>query len=214
MLVDTAPLWFAQTNTYLIAGGAGEPGLLVDVPPDPEAVLDMVNRHRIAPVALLLTHGHVDHTGGAKAVAADSSATAYIHPYDDFLTLDPTSQLESLFGMVPPGDFSPPPDRVDLEDGQKLTIAGVELEVLHTPGHTPGHCCFLSRSEGILFAGDQLFAGSIGRTDLPGGDFDTLMRSMSEKILTLDDEIIVYPGHGPATTLGRERRTNPFLRGQ
>jgi hydroxyacylglutathione hydrolase len=102
---------------------------------------------------------------------------------------------------------------VTLNHGQNLTIAGLDIEVIQTPGHTPGHCCFLLKSEGVLFSGDQLFAGSIGRTDLPGGDFRALMESMATKVLPLDDEVKVLPGHGPPTTVGDERRTNPFLTG-
>ena len=98
-------------------------------------------------------------------------------------------------------------------DDQLLELAGLSMRVVHTPGHTPGHCCFLLESEGILFSGDQLFAGSVGRTDLPGGDWDTLMVSMQQRILTLDDGVEVLPGHSATTTIGRERRTNPFLQG-
>jgi glyoxylase-like metal-dependent hydrolase (beta-lactamase superfamily II) len=171
----------------------------------------LLAEHEITPVALLLTHGHIDHTGGAGVVSGEVGIDAYVHPADDFLTLDPLSQLRMLFGMVPSGDFSPPARLEQLGDGQVLRLAGLQLEILHTPGHTPGHCCFLIRAEGVLFSGDQLFAGSIGRTDLPGGDYATLMDSMRDKVLPLDDDMVVYPGHGPTTTLARERRTNPFL---
>ena len=98
-----------------------------------------------------------------------------------------------------------------IADRERIELGGITLETIHAPGHTPGHCCFLIREEGVLFSGDQLFAGSIGRTDLPGGDYGTLMDSMRNKVLPLGDEVIVYPGHGPTTTLARERRTNPFL---
>jgi glyoxylase-like metal-dependent hydrolase (beta-lactamase superfamily II) len=100
-----------------------------------------------------------------------------------------------------------------LEDGTTLSFAGVDLDVLHTPGHTPGHCCFHLATDGILFSGDQLFAGSIGRTDLPGGNYEQLMTSMATRVLTLGDDTRVLPGHGPATTIARERLTNPFLVG-
>ncbi len=137
--------------------------------------------------------------------------SAYVHPDDDFLTLDPSTQLRLLFGMVPPGDFSPPERRSALADGQLLQLAGLELEVRHTPGHTPGHCCFYLPEEGVLFSGDQLFAGSVGRTDLPGGSYDQLMDSMRRRVLDLPPDTRVLPGHGPATTLAAERRSNPFL---
>lgn len=210
-MIAGRPLWLAETNCWVVAPEAGGPGVVIDAPPDPEGVLGLLAERQVTPVALLLTHGHVDHTGGAGVVVGEEGIDAYVHPDDDFLTLDPLSQLRMLFGMVPPGDFSPPPRFEQLRDGQVLRLAGSVLEVLHTPGHTPGHCCFLNREEGVLFSGDQLFAGSIGRTDLPGGNYDTLMESMRNRVLPLNDDVIVYPGHGPTTTLARERRTNPFL---
>ncbi len=211
MLIAAEALWVAQTNTYVVAREAGGPGVVIDAPPDVGAVAELLARHRITPVALLLTHGHIDHVGGAGEVSRRFGVTAYVHPDDDFLTLDPIGQLRMLFGMVPPGDYAPPDRRTDLADGELLDLAGIGFEVRHTPGHTPGHCCFLVASEGVLFSGDQLFAGSIGRTDLPGGNLAQLLASMRSKVLVLDDDVQVLPGHGPATTIGRERRTNPFL---
>ena len=131
--------------------------MVIDAPPDPAGVIELLAEHQVTPVALLLTHGHIDHTGGAGAVVAASGIDAYVHPDDDYLTLDPLSQLRMLFGMVPAGDFSPPLHRLSLHDGQGLSLAGIDLEVLHTPGHTPGHCCFLIRQQGVLFSGDHLF---------------------------------------------------------
>lgn len=208
MLIDSESLWLATTNTYVVAAEAGGLCVIVDAPPDPAAVVALVGKHDLTPTALLVTHGHVDHAGGIREVVAQTGVIAYAHPDDDWLTMDPAAQVRALFGDVV-GDFAPPDKHADLEDGQVLELAGLSVEVLHTPGHTPGHCCF--RIGGALFSGDQLFAGSIGRTDLPGGDFDTLMKSMQSKILTLPEDTEVLPGHGPATTLARERRSNPFL---
>jgi glyoxylase-like metal-dependent hydrolase (beta-lactamase superfamily II) len=115
-----------------------------------------------------------------------------------------------MLGMVPPGDYAPPERIIDLAHGDVLSLNDIGFEVLHTPGHTPGHCCFHIPDEGVLFSGDQLFAGSVGRTDLPGGSWATLMASMREHVMTLGDEVRVLPGHGPETTIGRERLTNPF----
>jgi len=211
VIIDTAPLWFAETNTYVIASEADAPGVVVDAPPDVDGVLEVLRRHRIAPVALLLTHGHVDHTGASGTLAARLGIVAYLHPDDEFLATRPEDQLRMLFGMVPPGEYRPPDRFEALDDGMRLDLAGLGVEVLHTPGHTPGHCSFHLPDAGILFSGDHLFAGSIGRTDLPGGDYATLMDSMREKVLPLTDDTRVLPGHGPETTVGRERATNPFI---
>ena len=213
MLIAAKSLWLAQTNCYLIATEAGGAAVAIDAPPDPVAILDMAAQHRLTVVALLVTHGHVDHAGGAGAVNRATGSSVYVHRDDDYLTLDPETQLRSLFGMIPPGDYAAPEKITDLGHGQMLHLAGIDVEVRHTPGHTPGHCCFYLPDEGILMSGDQLFRGSVGRTDLPGGNWDDLLHSMASQVLTLPDDVRVLPGHGPETTVGTERRTNPFLTG-
>lgn len=211
MLIDSAPLWLAGTNCWIIAPDRGGPCVVVDAPPDAAGVAGLLAEHDLAPVALLLTHAHIDHIGSAGAVTRDHAVSAYLHPDDAWLAADPETQLRALWGSLPPGDFAPPDRYESLEHGQRLAFAGLEIAVIHTPGHTPGHCSFHLSDEGVLFSGDHLFAGSIGRTDLPGGDFAALMRSMEERIVPLPAGTAVFPGHGPATTLARELATNPFL---
>jgi len=214
VLITSESLWLAQTNCYLIASEQGGMAVAVDAPPDPDAVARLAKAHDLTVVALLLTHGHVDHAGGAGAVHRATGASVYVHRDDDFLTLDPYAQIKSLFGVVPPGDFAPPEKITDLHHGQRLQLAGIDFEVRHTPGHTPGHCCFFMEREGVLMSGDQLFRGSVGRTDLPRGSWKDLIASMNQQVLTLPDDVRVLPGHGPETTIGLERRTNPFLTGR
>jgi glyoxylase-like metal-dependent hydrolase (beta-lactamase superfamily II) len=215
LLIDGRSLWLAETNCYVVAAERGGPCVIVDAPDDLEGIAELLATNDLYPQALLVTHAHVDHAGAAGGVVGKYAINAYLHPDDEWLAADPMSQLRSLFGGTLPawlqGGFEPPKSWVSLAGGQRLDLAGIDFEVIHTPGHTPGHCCFHLEDEGILFAGDQLFAGSIGRTDLPGGDYAALMRSMQERVLTLPDETTVLPGHGPATTISRERLTNPFL---
>ncbi len=215
LIVDARSLWFAETNCYVVAPDSGGPCVIIDAPDDIEGIAGMLAEHDLYPQALLLTHAHVDHGGGAAGAAQKWSVNAYLHPDDEWLAADPMSQLRSLFGGALPdwmlGRYQPPESFSSLDHGQVLSLAGLELEVRHTPGHTPGHCCFYVEDEGILFSGDQLFAGSVGRTDLAGGDWGALLTSMRDQVLTLPDDTTVLPGHGPATTISRERLTNPFL---
>jgi glyoxylase-like metal-dependent hydrolase (beta-lactamase superfamily II) len=185
--------------------------------------LDVVERlesvlaeHRVHPAAVLLTHGHLDHTFSVAPVCGARGITAYIHPGDRELLADPTkglsADLKQLFGGRL--SYAEPEDVAELVDGTVLEIAGLTMTVAHAPGHTRGSVLFHSPGDEapICFSGDVLFAGSIGRTDLPGGDYGMMLDSLREKILPLADETLVLPGHGPATTIGRERAANPFLR--
>lgn len=212
LFIDARSLWYFETNTYVVAQEKGGPAVVIDAPPDPEGVGVLLAAHDLTPVAALVTHGHIDHVGGIDGVAGPT-VKAYLHPEDVDMARHPGEQLRALLGDQAgaiDGDLVSV-DFESLEDGQHLDLAGVGFEVLHTPGHTPGHCCFHIPDEGVLFSGDHLFAGSIGRTDLPGGSLATLMASMVAKVLPLPVETAVLPGHGPTTTLAAERQLNPFL---
>jgi glyoxylase-like metal-dependent hydrolase (beta-lactamase superfamily II) len=155
--------------------------------------------------AVVNTHGHCDHCGGNAAARRHTGAELLIHA-DDVPLLTHLEEQGAMFGIAVAA--SPPPDRT-LAEGDSVAVGSVAFEVRHAPGHSPGHVVLVGG--GAVFAGDVLFAGSVGRTDLPGGDAATLMQSIQHKLLTLPDEAVVYPGHGPATTIGAERRQNPFL---
>ena len=210
MIIRGLPLWVAATNSWIVAAEPDGTAVVIDAPPQPGAVGREVDGLGLTVAAIILTHGHVDHAGGAAMLAEETSAAVYAHPDDDFLTRNPEEQLRIMFGMTPPGEYRAPARVERLSDGQILDIAGLRLEVRHTPGHTPGHCCLYLEQAETLFSGDQLFAGSIGRTDLPGGNLGDLLTSMRDRVMTLPDSTRVLPGHGPETTIGQERRSNPF----
>jgi glyoxylase-like metal-dependent hydrolase (beta-lactamase superfamily II) len=209
--VRAIPAWVAATNGYLVFDDADKVAILVDAPPDPDRIGAIAVELGVTIGAVLLTHGHIDHIGGSGSIAQRFDSQVFVHPDDDFLTLHPMEQVMQMFGMLPPGSYEIPEVLSALEDGQNLDLAGFKVEVRHTPGHTPGHCCFYLADHETLFSGDQLFAGSVGRTDLPGGSTAELLVSMATRVLSLDDQVRVLPGHGEETTIGRERSTNPFL---
>lgn len=223
MLVEALSLWVAQTNAWIVAPrGPGGECVLVDAPPEPGAILDRLAQLDLRLVALIATHGHVDHVGGVATVAGDReratsrSLPVHIHDGDRHMLADPVGTSGALGSLLEAQqlDLRMPELVLGLDDGSRVSGAGMAFTALHTPGHTPGSTCLLLEVEAeapILFSGDHLFAGSIGRTDLPGGSFDDLMASMAAKVLPLPDHVRVLPGHGPSTSIGTERRTNPFL---
>jgi hydroxyacylglutathione hydrolase len=208
------------TNCYVAATGPGSECVVIDPGKDAaDGVAEVVREHRLKPVAVLVTHGHVDHMWCVAPVAGTYDATAWIHPSDRHLLTDPMAGMSRETTQMLLGgayEWAEPDDVRELSDSQVLELAGLRFVVDHTPGHTQGSVAFRSPYDQqdvseVMFAGDLLFAGSIGRTDLPGGDHPTMLRSLATKVLPLPDDVVVLPGHGEQTSIGRERATNPFL---
>lgn len=208
------------TNCYVVATAPGAECVVIDPGKDAAAgVAEVVREHRLKPVSVLVTHGHVDHMWCVAPVAGTYDATAWIHPADRHLLTDPMAGMSRETTQMMLGgkyEWAEPDDVRELGDGQSLELAGLEFLVDHTPGHTQGSVTFRTPYDTdevsqLMFSGDLLFAGSIGRTDLPGGDHATILRSLRDKVLPLRDDVVVLPGHGEQTSIGRERVTNPFL---
>ncbi|MED7950887.1 MBL fold metallo-hydrolase [Streptomyces sp. BE303] len=219
MFIAGFPAGAWGTNCYLVAPAPGEECVIVD--PGHQAaqgVEELIREHRLKPVAVLLTHGHIDHVASVVPVCGAKGVPAWIHPEDRYMMSDPEKALGRSLGTQLMGELTvgEPDDVRELTDGSVLELAGLALTVDHAPGHTGGSVTF--RTPGaedlppVLFSGDLLFAGSIGRTDLPGGDGEAIMRSLARVCLPLDDATVVLSGHGGQTTIGRERATNPYLR--
>ena len=220
MLIAGFPAGPWGTNCYVAATGPGSECVVVDPGKDAtDGIAQVVREHRLKPVAVLVTHGHVDHMWCVAPVAGTYAATAWIHPEDRHLLKDPTAAMSPDTAQMLLGggyEFAEPDDVRELGDLQELELAGLRFVVDHTPGHTRGSVTFRSPYDGddvseVMFSGDLLFAGSIGRTDLPGGDHAAMLRSLADKVLTLPDDVVVLPGHGEQTSIGRERASNPFL---
>jgi len=219
VLVAGFPTGSFQANCFVLATEAGGPCVVVDPGEGSEQPLgELLRQHRLDPVAVLLTHGHFDHVFAVTPVCDGHDIPAWIHPEDRAMLTDPlrglSTQARQFFGGRV--ELREPREVRTLDDGISLELAGLTLTVDHTPGHTRGSVTFRSATDegtGLLVSGDTLFAGSIGRTDFPGGDHEQILASLRDKILVLDDDTIVLPGHGPTTTIGRERTSNPFLHG-
>ncbi len=196
---------FAE-NCYLVVDERAGECAIVDPGEEAGLILHKVEETGAKPVAIWLTHAHIDHVLGVARIAAETGAPVWLHPADRPL-YDAVPDQAAWFGLEPPEPL-PAPDQ-NLAHGTRVTAGGLSFEVRHAPGHSPGSVCLVG--PGVAFSGDVLFAGSIGRTDLPGADFETLIASIERELLPLPDDTILYSGHGPETTIGRERQTNPFL---
>ncbi len=217
MLIGGFPAGSWGTNCYVLATAPGEPCLIVDPGQDSiDGVHALLREHRLLPAAVLLTHGHIDHVWSVAPVTDEFSIPALIHADDRYRLEDiaGTSAMfarEALLAMTKGAlELTEPGEVLLLEDQQRLDIAGIPMVVHHAPGHTEGSVVF--ELDEIMLSGDVLFAGSIGRTDLPGGDHAAMIESLRRVVLPAADELVVLPGHGPQTTIGAERASNPYLR--
>lgn len=199
-----------QTNAYLVADAVSGAAAVIDPAWDGQVITREAARHGWRITDVWLTHAHFDHFGGAGGVCdgVEPPPKVALHPLDQPLWR--VHGGAAWFGM---GDFDPGPEpTVELAAGMTLHLGALRFEVRHAPGHSPGHVVFYCAEAGQLFCGDVIFDGGVGRTDLPGGDWEQLLTSIRKQVLSLPDDVVLHPGHGPSTTVGRERRTNPFLR--
>ena len=209
MIHEILPVGVLQCNCSVFGDEETREGLVVDPGDDIDDVLARVRKHGLTVKAIVVTHAHIDHIGGAQKMKAATGAPVYMNVNDSELQKMLDVQAAWL-GMRPPA-----PVEIDApaKDGDRLVVGASEVHVLHTPGHTQGSISLWMPAEGKLVAGDTLFRDSIGRTDLPGGDGRQILRSIHDKLMPLPDDTVVVPGHGPNTTIGREKRFNPFLEG-
>jgi hydroxyacylglutathione hydrolase len=218
VLITGFPAGMLQCNCYVLAQQPGSDAIVVD--PGQRAMAPLrriLDEHELTPAAVLLTHGHIDHIWSAQKVADTYGCPAYIHPDDREMLTDPIKGFGPRIGQLLLGAlFREPKQVVELDrDGDKIELGGITVAVDHTPGHTRGSVVFRvgDGPNEVVFSGDTLFKQSVGRTDLPGGSGRDLLSSIVTKLLVLDDDTVVLPGHGETTTIGAERRANPFLEG-
>jgi len=209
MIIKELAVTVFQSNCFILGCEKTNQAAVIDPGGQADLILNNLTKHRLTLKYIINTHGHLDHIGGNKALKEVSGAEILIHESDADM-LGKSTEMGSMFGVKI--DPSPEPDRL-LKAGDVIDVGEeISLEVLHTPGHSAGGISLLLRDANMIFVGDTLFAGSIGRTDLPGGDYQTLISSVRSKIFPLGDEVKVFPGHGPSTTVGEEKKNNPFFR--
>jgi glyoxylase-like metal-dependent hydrolase (beta-lactamase superfamily II) len=208
MLFESIPVGPLQCNCSLIADEQSHEAIVIDPGDDIADIIALVQRHGVVVKQIIVTHAHIDHVGGAMKLKKLTGAPVLLNENDAALLRMLPIQA-AWVGMAPPDNIN-----IDepLRDAATLRVGALTGAIIHTPGHTQGSVCLYMEAEKLLIAGDTLFAGSIGRTDLPGGNFDQIMRSLHDRVLALPDETKVIPGHGPETTIGAERETNPFLK--
>jgi len=196
-----------QTNCYILGDEKTKQGVVIDPGGDFEIIEEHLKKLRLKLKYIVLTHGHVDHIGALAQLKKTTRAEILIHSKDSAMLYDPNQNLSTFSGDK---IIATKADKL-LKEGDIIQCGGIMLEVLHTPGHTPGSISLLT--DKMIFTGDALFCGSIGRTDFPGSSYQKLISSIKDKILTKEDDLIIYPGHGPSSTVGEEKRNNPFLNG-
>lgn len=209
MQIDCLVLGAFETNCYVLRSSeTADKCLIIDAGLNAAGLIEFLNTKNLNPAAVILTHGHADHTVGLEKLRKEyPEIKVYIHELDANMLTETENNLSELAGI----EFTTEPADVILDEGDIIEQAGIKLKVLHTPGHTPGGICLYCEDERTIFVGDTLFADSIGRCDFPGGSFNQLIKSIKEKLSGLPDQTAVYPGHGSQTTIAREKKFNPFL---
>jgi hydroxyacylglutathione hydrolase len=208
MIHEILPVGPLHCNCSIIGDETTREAMVIDPGDDIEDVVTIIRQHKLQVKQIVITHAHIDHVGGAMKLRAATGAPILLNQ-NDYALLKMLDVQATWIGVAAPGEVS---IEASIADGQSLETGKLQANVLHTPGHTEGSVCLYFPAERLLIAGDTLFARSIGRTDLPGGSFEKIMRSLHERVLALPDDTIVIPGHGPQTTIGVEREENPFLK--
>lgn len=207
MIHEILPVGMLQCNCSILGDENSHEAIVVDPGDDIPRIMAVLQKHNLAVKQILITHAHIDHIAGAARLKQLTGAPILYNPND--LPLVQMMDMQAGWLGMPTPEVHPPDDTLD--ESRVIAIAGLSGNILHTPGHTQGSVCLLLPEQHLLIAGDTLFAGSVGRTDLPGGDMHALMSSIHSKLLQLPDDTKVFPGHGPSTTIGEERESNPFL---
>ncbi len=212
MKINHYVVGMVQTNCYIVINNETKECFIIDPGASGKQLAEKIRQDNLEPVAVLLTHGHFDHAGAAKTLAEEFDIKIYAHEAEEDTLKDPQKNVSWMVNCKESYAAD-----IFLKDEEVITLAGFEIKVLHTPGHTEGGCCYYIADEDVVFTGDTLFAQSVGRTDFPGGSMSQIVRSIQEKLLTLNDagnletDIMVYPGHNDPTTIETERMENPYL---